>query len=418
MKTYTICFLVIFSITTSAWSQIKTSVDVKSPYWEDLKKTKEDYQSLKKAYREQIKSYQEQYRNTRFTYDSLKTSLKHVDKINRAQIIDSLLQSQSISSEQREALIWIKKGKPTKKEFVQIVLRRTSRVQEIQTLQKEWYQLKTVTDSLDQDSVLLHYQNRVEERLKDALAEEGLTEALGEGELTLKELQSLPEQYQAQFNDQLSSLEEQTQVLKEARLPKLPRQLNINHFADKAPQLQKGLNKVAALKAKYSKVLNSQDLSSAVKKNSLEESSTGERLVWGGYFNVDIGNPTLLDLSPSLGYRLNRRWTAATGVTFRTKFGRGRRDAPSVAGYRGFLQYEFIDSFVGHTEYESLYSFNGSETNEDIDNRPTHSAFLGLGKTLKISKTLKSQVLFLYDVNHREDGPNRRPWVVRFGILF
>ena len=428
MKAYVLHIVIIIHgicLYNPLYGQIKTDVSVNNPYREKAERVKKDYQRLKKQYKDSIQDIKQDYQGIKDAYDSLRKSVKHLDKIDREEVIDSLVQLESISQKQRQALEWLKKGKPTKKEFIDLVQQRAQRIEEIKHLQQEWKEATALIDSLknfelDKDSVLLHYQQHLETRLKDALTEEGFTDAFGEGELTLKELQSLPQEYQARFNNQLSSLEQQTQTIKEAKLPRVPRQLNINHFADKAPQLQKGLDKLKTLKAKYSKVLNSQDMSTAIKKNSLKESSTKERLVIGGSLQLEAGNPTLIDFNPILGYRLNKRWTAAIGGTYRAKFGSRSGEEPNVMGYRTFLQYEVIQSFVAHAEYESLHQSilqDSIATTENNSPQWTHSAFVGLGKTFKITKTLKSQVLFLYNLNHRDDGPHRRPWVIRFAIF-
>ena len=425
MKAYVLHIVIIIHgicLYNPLYGQIKTDVSVNNPYWEKAERVKKDYQRLKKQYKDSIQDIKQDYQGIKDAYDSLRKSVKHLDKIDREEVIDSLVQLESISQKQRQALQWLQKGKPTKKEFIDLVQQRAQRIEEIKHLQQEWKEATALIDSLknfelDKDSILLHYQQHLETRLKEALDQEGLTQVFQQGELTLKELQNLPEQYQTQFNDQLSSLEEQTKIIKDLRLP---RQLNINHFADKAPQLQKGLDKLKTLKAKYSKVLNSQDMSTAIKKNSLKESSTKDRLVIGGSLQLEAGNPTLIDFNPILGYRLNKRWTAAIGGTYRAKFGSQKSEESNVMGYRTFLQYEVIQSFVVHAEYESLHQSilqDSVATTENSTPEWTHSAFLGLGKTFKISKTLKSQVLFLYNLNHRDDGPHRRPWVIRFAIF-
>jgi len=70
-----------------------------------------------------------------------------------------------------------------------------------------------------------------------------------------------------------------------------------------ASQIQDVQSNMTELKKKYSSVPNSNDLSTARKRTSLEGEPFWKRIVLGGNFNITKTNPVTLDLSPVVGWR-------------------------------------------------------------------------------------------------------------------
>ena len=50
----------------------------------------------------------------------------------------------------------------------------------------------------------------------------------------------------------------------------------------------------------------------------MKDKSFKERLIVGGNFQVHKGDPLGVDLSPSLGYHFNKRFSSGVGGTYRT----------------------------------------------------------------------------------------------------
>ena len=50
---------------------------------------------------------------------------------------------------------------------------------------------------------------------------------------------------------------------------------------------------------------------------SVKDLQFNQRLVFGGGFGMQFGNVTLLDLSPSIGYRVSDQLTLGTGISYK-----------------------------------------------------------------------------------------------------
>lgn len=96
------------------------------------------------------------------------------------------------------------------------------------------------------------------------------------------------------------------------------------------------------------------DMSTAVKCNSLEGRPLSKRLVLGGTFQINH-DPTSLDLSPLLGYRINNKYTLGIGATYRAVLDfENYQTKDQVYGYRGFFQADAVKGFFLHGEYERM----------------------------------------------------------------
>lgn len=231
------------------------------------------------------------------------------------------------------------------------------------------------------------------------------------------------------------------------------KELVTKHFSQHQDKLQAAQQKLATFKKKYSSIQSTKDMSTAVKRNSLEGRLLSERLVLGGTFQVNPsysqGNgsqstttrasgqpqssstpssggsstsrvPTSVDLSPLLGYRLNKKLTLGIGVTYRAileidKF--ETRD--QVYGYRGFFQADAIKGFFLHGEYERMNTtVESGNITDEIYRRWKSGVLLGIGKEYSFVKGIKGQVMVLYDFLYEEGvSPYKKPWVIRFGFL-
>ena len=114
---------------------------------------------------------------------------------------------------------------------------------------------------------------------------------------------------------------------------------------------------MAALKQKHSNMPNSNDLSSAVKRTSLKAEPIWKRLVIGGNFNIGRTNPLLLDLSPVLGYKVNKLFDIGITGTFRKKI--KSSNAVNVKdneafGFGVFANHAIYRNFFGYIEGERM----------------------------------------------------------------
>jgi len=235
------------------------------------------------------------------------------------------------------------------------------------------------------------------------------------------------------------------------------KELVTKHFSQHQDKLQAAQQKLATFKKKYSSIQSTKDMSTAVKRNSLEGRPLSERLVLGGTFQVNPSYsrsngsqspttgtsgqsqsspsssgggtstskvPTSVDLSPLLGYRLNKKFTLGIGVTYRAVLDLEHYQAKDqVYGYRGFFQADAPKGFFLHGEYERMNtavesSNTSTAPTDEIYRHWKSGALAGIGKEYSFVKGIKGQVMVLYDFLHEEGvSPYKKPWVIRFGFV-
>jgi len=193
---------------------------------------------------------------------------------------------------------------------------------------------------------------------------------------------------------------------------KLDKKLSKSHFSGKL--------KLSKLKKKYSRVLDFNDLSSATRRNSLSHLPIKKRFIWGGNLEVNIGDPTTIDFSPTLAYRINKLFSAGIGGNYRANFGEDiefwEAFDQDVYGYRVFSEYVVVKDFFVHGEYESLNTWIKDANGEKNGREWVNGLLLGIGKNYTVMRQLKGNVMVLYDFIHSSNSPHRHPWVVRFGF--
>jgi len=246
----------------------------------------------------------------------------------------------------------------------------------------------------------------------------------------LEQARKTPEEYRGK----LESYQDKDKIKSSAK------ELVTKHFSQHQDKLQAAQQKLATFKKKYSSIQSTKDMSTAVKRNSLEGKPLSERLVLGGTFQINPSYsrssgsqstttgtsgsgsstgkvPTSVDFSPLLGYRLNKNYTLGIGVTYRAILNFDEFEAKDqVYGYRGFFQADAVKGFFLHGEYERMNTAveTGSATDE-IYRRWKSGALAGIGKEYSFIKKIKGQVMVLYDFLYEVGvSPYKRPWVIRF----
>ena len=241
--------------------------------------------------------------------------------------------------------------------------------------------------------------------------EQQVLERVPEGELLQQNQQAL-QKWKA---DQAIS-EEQQQAQLQQRLLASAR----DHFANHSESLQKAQEAMVDLKKKYTLVQGTQQ----ERRSSLHDQPLSERLVYGGTLQVKKGPPLAFDLSPLLGYQLNKRFIAGLGATYRltlpkatwTSLRRSILATEAVYGGRAYAEYEVIESFLVHGEYERLGQVV-PVMNQDASARSWQTSILaGIGKTYRIAGRLQGSVLILYNLRHRQQSVYASPWIFRFGF--
>src|ERR1035437_6231924 len=89
-----------------------------------------------------------------------------------------------------------------------------------------------------------------------------------------------------------------------------------------------------------------------------------QRLVYGGGFGMQCGNVTLLDFSPTIGYRVSDQLTLGTGISYKYNYIKGYTLDPNSGRwydynnniYGGSIwgRYYLLQNIFAHVEIEQL----------------------------------------------------------------
>ncbi|HRF34391.1 MAG TPA: hypothetical protein PLM56_12880 [Cyclobacteriaceae bacterium] len=257
------------------------------------------------------------------------------------------------------------------------------------------------------DSVGRNALSQIQPKLEQRLLDE-----VGAGEL-----QSMRSPFQNKFNDFKGQAENLNDFTARKEFLKQQAEELAMEYIDNNPQL---LNEVKRktdwLMKRYSTVVNSNDLSTAVKKTSLSGRTFKERLVVATNFQILNLEPVSLDFAPQLGYRFTSRFTIGFGGTYRQTFNDVPTLAPDVIGGKLFSSYDVIKSFFGYAEYAQ--NSPGMSTQEGKSKRIWKDALLlGAGRRFAIHRKLDMTMTALYNVFHKSPDPiYPRAFMIRVGF--
>ena len=261
------------------------------------------------------------------------------------------------------------------------------------------------------DSLKGFVQTRGEEMASAYVSKiDGFSE-LGKAQGDLNKLRSLPGEYQ----NQMEQLRDSAYIKEQAK--KKAEALAMNYVAEH-PEIMQGVQKkMALLMKKYSIVPNSNDLSTAVKRTSLEGRRFRERLYLAGNFQVLNLDPFSIDLSPMIGYRFNTRFLAGVGANYRQSFTDSIPSfSPTVFGYKAFTSYDVIKNFFAYAEFDrNSPGVKKTETGSQLLWK--NAAFAGIGRKFMIRPKIEMTIVMMYNFLHESRDPvYPKAWVVRVGL--
>ncbi|MEM8567607.1 MAG: hypothetical protein AAGF85_14195 [Bacteroidota bacterium] len=251
----------------------------------------------------------------------------------------------------------------------------------------------------------------IEQRAGDELKNvEGFDQIGDKGELgKLDEYKGQLEQTRQQMQQDLAKQRMKEKMASQAKE-------YISKHADKLQQVQ---SQMGELKKKYSYVPNSNDLSTAKKRTSLEDEPLGRRLVFGGNFNVTETNPVSIDLSPIIGYKINTLFEVGITGLYRAQFNADRSgvqaEGEHTYGYSAFVNHMVFKNFFGYLEGENISRV------KIIQDQPIRewdqTLLLGIGRRFNIAKWLEMQAIITYNFLHEnQDGVYNSPVVFKTGV--
>lgn len=226
------------------------------------------------------------------------------------------------------------------------------------------------------------------------------------------------------LEDYKNKLESTQEALKQAAAKQELKQKMASHareyITQNADKIQQVQSQMGEMKKKYSYMPNSNDLSSAVKRTSLKGESLWERLVIGGNFNISKTNPLNVDISPALGYKINKLFEVGVTGCYRSqfkadKYGVNSQTGKEVYGYSAFANHMFFKNFFAYMEAERMRTTTMSA---EVPKREWKQTLLiGVGRKFNVAKWLEMQALVLFNVLHdNEDGLYNSPVVFKTGF--
>lgn len=139
-----------------------------------------------------------------------------------------------------------------------------------------------------------------------------------------------------------------------------------------------------------------------------------EDVVVGGSFSAQFGTATLVDISPTAGYKIKENLLVGIGaryIYFQQKFTNFTYQT-NVYGGGPFAQYFFLENFIAHTEYEYLSLEANTTTGERIG---IESFLVGGGYRSPIGGNSYAGILLLYNVLDDDNAVYSNP-ILRFSF--
>ena len=156
-----------------------------------------------------------------------------------------------------------------------------------------------------------------------------------------------------------------------------------------------------------------------------------QRLVYGGGFGLQFGNVTLVDLSPTIGYRLTDQLTLGTGISFKYNHikdytldqnsGRWYDYKSNIYGGSVWGRYYLLQNIFAHAEIEQLkidynYTSVSSTLPTNVKNGvDVTSVLVGGGYRQPLGGHVFFNILILFNLNETDFTPYNNP-IIRAGV--
>lgn len=295
-----------------------------------------------------------------------------------------------------------------------------SQVQVPDELKQAQEQLSKVSDL---SSKVDSYQNEVQQIKEGGLKNATAIDKLAEDKISeIKEVGALQQELGKANMPTTMDEEAAKKMLKEQAKEEVMKVAK-DHFAGKQEALTAAMQKMSDLKLKY----ESLDSLNVPKRrtNPMKAKLLVERLVPGLSFQVQKSQYWLIDVNPSLAYRITDRWSA--GLGWNQRLGYGKRvvyqEQESMYGPRLFTEFRWNKGISFRLEGESLFgipvpSFANAKNMED-PSRWINTAFAGIKKDYRIVNHLKGTLFVLYMIyDDNLSSPYANKLNTRFGFEY
>lgn len=242
--------------------------------------------------------------------------------------------------------------------------------------------------------------------------EQRLMEEIGADNLTAMRnpIQSRMEEFKG-YGDGLSDSTARKEFLKAKA-----EEIAMQYVTDNPGILNEVKRKTDWLMKRYGTVVNSNDLSTAVKRTSLSGRTFKERLLVATNFQILNLEPVSIDFAPQIGYKFNSRFALGFGGTYRQTFENTLTLAPDVIGGKLFTSYDIVQSFFAYGEYAQ--NSPGFMIREGKSTRIWKPAVvIGIGKRFAIHSKVDMTMTAIYNVLNEEPDPvYPRAFMLRVGF--
>ncbi len=152
---------------------------------------------------------------------------------------------------------------------------------------------------------------------------------------------------------------------------------------------------------------------SASKTSPKDKGFQLDKVVIGGNLGAQFGDLTLVEVSPTIGYKLTENWLAGVGARY--IYVKPRLfPSSNIIGGAIFNQYAIVEQVVLHAEFEYLSFENLNVPGERID---FYSPLVGAGYRSSIGGNSFASFLVLFNLNDDINSPYNNP-ILRFNLGF
>jgi hypothetical protein len=198
-----------------------------------------------------------------------------------------------------------------------------------------------------------------------------------------------------------------------------------DHFAGKEAVLQQAMDKMSKLKNRYSEVKSMAELPKRL-PNPLKGKPFIERLVPGISFQIQKSQYFLLDVNPSLQYKIRPRLSVGLGWNERLPFDglKITADNERIYGPRAIVQFRWTKGIIFTLQPEVMNTIIPPQLASHFGFDPTYrkwitSIFAGIKKEFTVYKSVKGYSELLYNFRDKDGmSPYGDKASVRFGFEF
>ncbi|SNS77688.1 hypothetical protein SAMN05421640_1194 [Ekhidna lutea] len=169
-------------------------------------------------------------------------------------------------------------------------------------------------------------------------------------------------------------------------------------------------------KEKFTELPSLEKREEGIKRKSLQGTPMKKRFFLNGNITIQSTDPVILDNNLQIGYQWNKSLSTGMGMILREQL--SSRDSASITGDAHgasfFVNYDIMKGFFLYGEYRIVK--NKSLFHESRKPKSwQYAVLLGAGRKFKITKKVALSVLLVYDLNHKNNTLNQRPFYPRIG---